>query len=43
MGGLHAYHDDDRGLKIEMVEFDGISIGLDDYLEWDRSLERYFE
>ncbi|XP_057248897.1 uncharacterized protein LOC130590469 [Beta vulgaris subsp. vulgaris] len=33
---------DDRGLKIEVPEFDGAS-DPETYLEWERSLERFFD
>lgn len=42
VGEEHKERSDDRGLKIEVPEFDG-TIDPEVYLEWERSLERFFE
>lgn len=34
----HNFNDDDRGLRLEVLEFDGVSIDPEDYLEWERNL-----
>ena len=36
-------HHEDRLLKVDIKDFDGHSHNPEDYLEWESSLERYFE